>query len=89
MQKVRYMKGLWRGPTQRCPSALLRDPDPSPGVISLGPIKSTTATLSVRKRQIMLETPTNYCHPTGVVGDGRIFIRSNRLPVLGYFDVDE
>ena len=64
----------------------------SPGAIVLGQIKSTTATLLVRKREKHQKTPSiegpDYRHPAGLVSGGRILFRSDRvkrLPVYGYF----
>ena len=70
--------------------SLAPGPGLSPDAIALGPIKSTTATLSVSKRQKCQKIPTfegpDYCHPAGLVNGVRIFFKFNRLLAYGYFD---
>ena len=66
-----------------CWSALLRIP--SPRIIALGPIRFTTATLSVREKRKCQKNPTIEgldltFHPANLVDGGRIFFRSN----IGY-----
>ena len=61
------LEHLWRGPTQKWVQVLYFGArTPSPGAIALGPVKSTTVTLSVRKRKkcqkfITIQGPY-YCH---------------------------